>query len=134
MKLEYFLAADAVVIDQITNRVSILQIVDSVAVARLPWVLAGFSAVAGLRVAEEAAPPERRAVLRVGGSAIAQPRELLASVVGSGSHHRLVYRLENVPLEREGEIDLALFVDGAQLGQHTLAVRHVPHSGDGADG
>jgi hypothetical protein len=123
MRLEYFLVADSIVIDQLTNRVSILQIVDDVTVAGLPCVLPGFSTIAGFADPDEPAGTMKRASLRVSGSAIPEPRELTTSFRSGGAHHRLVYRLELIALEREGELELELLIDGVHLGRRTIDVR-----------
>ena len=126
MKLEYFLVADSVVIDQLTNRVSILQIVDDVMVAGFPCVLPGFSTIAGFAVPHEPPGTLKRASLRVSGSAVPEPRELATSFSSGGPHHRLVYRLEHIALECAGELELELVIDGVQLGKRTITVRRSP--------
>jgi hypothetical protein len=47
MRLAYLLVADTVVIDQLTNRVRIFQIVDDVMVTGFPCVVPGWSAISG---------------------------------------------------------------------------------------
>lgn len=133
MRLEYLLAAESIVIDQLTNRVSILQIVDDVTVADLPCVLPGFSTIAGFAIPDEPAGTMKRASLRVSGSALPEPRELATSFRSGGPHHRLVYRLELITLEREGELELELMIDGAPLGRRTISVRRSRAAGSPGD-
>ncbi len=126
MRLEYFLVADAIVIDQLTNRVSILQLVDEVMVAGFPCVLPGFSTIAGFAVPHEALGTLKRASLRVSGSVLPEPRELATSFTSGGTHHRLVYRLDHIALECQGDLSLDLAIDGVHLGRRTICVRRSP--------
>jgi hypothetical protein len=126
MRLAYLLVADTVVIDQLTNRVSIFQIVDDVMVTGFPCVVPGWSAIAGFAVLPMPAGAQQHAILRVSGSALAEPRELPTGFASGGPHHRLVYRLEHIALQGEGEIALDLRVNGMLLGTHTIHVRQTP--------
>jgi len=123
MRLEYFLVADSIVIDQITNRVSILQIVDNVTVASFPCILPGFSTVAGFAVPAESLGKLKRVSLRVSGGALPQSHELATSFTSNGTHHRLVHRLDHIALECGGDLDLDIMIDGVHLGRRTISVR-----------
>jgi hypothetical protein len=123
MRLEYLLAAEAIVIDQLTNRLSIFQIIDDVAAPIFPSMLPGLSVVAGFSVARESQSTQRRAIIRLGGSALGKVSEFPVDFASHGPHHRLVYRIENVALQREGELELELLVNELHLGKRTIAVR-----------
>lgn len=124
MKLDYFIVADSLVLDQFTQRVSIFHIVDEIIAPAFPVVLPSLATVACLEGEPSDSARPHRAILRLAGSAAAEPYDLASEFALLGARHRLVHRVENVVLSAPGIMEFSLFISGELLAQRGITVLH----------
>lgn len=121
LDLEYFVVARSVSIDQLTNQVSVFNIIDEIRVA-LPGTLGGVVAVASWNAEEDDKGNDYQITVRVQGVG-AQPKEpLRLNVSSEGRRCRTIMHIQGIQVDKPGRIVLTLLINEEHKATHTIDV------------
>jgi hypothetical protein len=122
-RLEYFIAAESVSIDQDTNRTHILNVLEEIVCAGLPTVYPGCAVIAGwICTAEDVGQWEATIRISVPGQDTHEG-SLKFEVAEGTKRHRTIMRFAGVPLAAEGELKFQLLLNGEHKATHSTDVR-----------
>jgi hypothetical protein len=123
MELEFFLVAESALVDSQTSRMSLFNVIELIEDTP-PTVIPLMHSVVVLRVSDEDADTDWQATLRFHAPGTAKEDFHQNFKVRKGaSRHRLVQRLEGFPIEKEGDVEIELLLNGKHLASHHIIVR-----------
>ena len=127
-KLEYFLVAESIAIDRMTNHVSVFNIVEELRIpatgdAQIVAMQPSMVALALLRTEPGDEQIDWQALLTItspGGKTT--PATLNFKIKPGDKRHRLFVRLTGYPLESPGDLKFDLQLNGQHLAEHIITV------------
>jgi len=121
LQLEYFVVAESVTIDQLTNQVSVFNIIDELRV-KLPLTLGRIVAVASWNAEEADKGNDYQVAVRVTGIG-AQPKEpLRLNVSIEGRRCRTIMHMQGIQVDKPSRIVLDLSINDEHKATHTIDV------------
>jgi len=124
-KLEYFVVAQSLSTDRNTNLVSLFHVLEELTVPRVPWQLGGFVAVCSWNIAPEERDRDFQVVLKIHlpeGQEPSVVENLKVNFTAEKPRHRVHLYVNEVPIEKPGEMRLELLLDGKHQAEHTLTI------------
>jgi hypothetical protein len=126
-RLEYFLVAEDVSIDQTTNRISVFNIFEEFQTGGFPLLVSKCVAVALWEKESSDEGRDFQTSLRV-----TAPNDQHYRVDTNfrlvNERHRIVNRIRGIPISAVGEVRFELLLNGEHKASHTIAVRLRPTS------
>jgi hypothetical protein len=123
VKLEYFVLAESVLVDSHTNRVSIFNVLETIEEIDLPSTIPIVTSVAVLHVEDGDDAIEWQGMLEISapeGKPIAFPANF--QIPKGATHHRLLHRLEGLPITTYGNIRFELKLNGQHIAEHRISI------------
>lgn len=114
--LECFLACESTIIDSITNRVSIINIFESVAPPKLPWILPQVTLIASWRALPGEDPAKEYQVRIAAQPPSAKPNEFRTSFRMTGAGQRIMEVIAGIPIQATGPLTFSLFLNDEPQG------------------
>jgi hypothetical protein len=123
-RLEYFLVAEDVSIDQATNRISLFNVLDAI---RSPFPLLIWKCCAVALWQQEPGDEGRdfQSVVRVT-APNGQIHQLETNFRLSRPRHRIINRLQGVPIHAAGELRFELLLNGQHAAFHVVQIEAPP--------
>ena len=123
-KLEYFVVADSVSIDQSTNEVSVFNIWEEINTDDLPTIVPRGAAITlwNAEPGDAGRDFQSMLVIRLPDGAVLQSP---ANFTMSTPRHRVTQRFVALPVTTEGEIVFSVMLNGELKATHTVSVRRV---------
>jgi hypothetical protein len=120
-RLEFFVVSEEVSIDQTTNQTSVFSILEQVKAAGFPLLI--FKCAATALWCREPGDEERdlQTVLRItppGG----EPRDFATNFRLNHARHRIVQRIQGLPIARAGELRFEVLLNGEHKASHVVTV------------
>ncbi len=123
-KLEYFLVAESVSVDQTTNRISIFHILEEIHVAKFPFALPLLAAVAQWN-AEDGDVDRDFQVGLVIKPPDGQPKEFSQNFRMIHPRLRTIMNLVGLPLTQPGTMTVEIKLNGDHKAYHTTDIRKI---------
>ena len=130
-KLEYFAVAESVSIDQLTNKVSLLEILEQVPVKpsgqnSIPRCVA----CSLWRMDKEDEGQDFQVLLRVHQPLEESPLERTTNFTAHSDRHRVLNLMVGLPIHGEGELRFEVLLNGAHAAEHVVSVFEAPPTSD----
>jgi hypothetical protein len=125
MELELFAVAENVIVDQFTNQLTIVNVLEGVGAEKFPVQLSRLHVATLLRLVPEDFGEDWQAVIRVAspGAPVPASFALNFQVVEGSTRQRLTHRIDGLPAFAEGQITFELLINGKHFATHVLDVR-----------
>lgn len=124
-KLECFLVAESVSIDQTTNEASVFNILEHFRIPEFPTVLPKCAAFSLWRKEPGDEDRDWQALLEITLPDGSTPQFSLNFRFTASPRHRLTQRFLGLPLRREGELRFELRLNGEHVAEHLVTVERV---------
>lgn len=121
-KLEYFLVAESVSIDQASNSLSLFHVLEEVHSLGLPVLVPRMTAVSTWLVSPEEFGQDFQSTLVVHRPDGSQFHEFKLNFTARSARHRLITNFERFPIDASGEWRFELQLDGAHAASHHMSV------------
>lgn len=120
--LEFFVVSSTISIDQRTNRLSILEVIEDLEPVRFPARMARLTALTLWKIGPQERDQDFQAVLRVSCPGLEQPAEFRQNFIGDGPTQRMLFHLLRVPVLGQGTILFELFLNEQRVASHEIRV------------
>jgi hypothetical protein len=120
--LEFFVVASSVSVDQRSNRLSILEVIDELLPVRFPARMPRVAAMTIWTLSEEDQGQDFQATLRVTSPGFDETPEFRQNFKGEGSAYRMLFHLLNVPVFKAGKIVFEIKLNGEHKAGHEIRV------------
>jgi len=123
-RLEYFVVAESISVDQSTNRISVFNVLEE-ATLTVPGTIHNLVAVSGWNLSEEDGGKDFQAMLRIkqaGDSEEADTIEFPVNFKAERARHRVCFFVTGLPVRQPGDLGFELLLNGRQVATHTVAV------------
>ena len=122
-KLEYFAVAESVAVDQSTNKVSILEILEQVPLnPDGPNAIPKCVACSLWRMDAEDTGLDFQVLLRVHRPGEESPHEGTANFTAHSDRHRVFHHMIGLPLGAAGELRFEVLLNGSHAAEHIVSV------------
>ena len=129
-KLEYFLVAESVSVDQDTNSVSIFNVLEEIEAAELPVVVPKMVAISSWLVAEHEHDSDFQVTLRFSGGGFEEAEEHPFNMRrGKRARHRIFHWFKGVPFKKFGTVSFEVLLNGEHRASHTVVIEQEEESG-----
>lgn len=121
-RLEFFVVSKSVAVDQATNFASVLEILEVIQTAKLPAIIPECVAISLWRVEPGDAQRDQQLLLRItspGGST----NEVRSNFRLTTPRHRVLQRIQGLPVDQEGQIRFELILNGQHAAEHVVDVQ-----------
>ena len=132
-KLEYFLAALSISLDQTSNLVSLFHVLEQFACKTLPLALPNFVAASSWIFSEDELGKDFQVIIRIHyppGQDPRQSEDQRINFTPDRVRFRTLFYLNGIEVTTEGPLRLELLLDGKHQADHTITV--VPQAPDDA--
>jgi hypothetical protein len=123
--LEYFLVAEDVSIDQVTNQLSLFNVFEGFRTPRFPLIVPKCAAVSLWRKEPADEGRDFQCVLRVT-LPDGQNHQSESNFRMTNERQRIVTRLQGVPISMAGELRFELLLNGQHAASHLVIIEHQP--------
>ena len=120
-RLEFFVVSRSVAIDQATNQASVFEILEVVQAARFPALIQQCVAVSLWRREPGDEDRDFSLVLRVTTPA-GSTHEIRTNFRLSSPRHRVMQRIQGLPIEREGRLRFEAILNAAHAAEHLVDI------------
>lgn len=122
-KLEYFLVAESISIDQDRNTVSLFHVLED-ATARTPWLFPQLVAVSAWNIQPEEIGSDFQATLRIHLPGEQQePPESTVNFTGQQTRQRIHHFVQGLNAEEVGDVVFEILMNGKHAASHTFTIR-----------
>lgn len=124
-RLEFFVVSKSVAVDQATNFASVLEILEVIQTAQFPALIPECVAFSLWRAEPGDADRDHQLVLRItspGGVS----NEIRSSYRLTTPRHRVLQRIQGLPVEKDGRIRFELILNGQHAAEHVVDVQRGP--------
>ncbi len=121
-RLEYFLVAESVSVDQVTNRVSIFNVVEQVRITTFPCTLPNLVAVAMWEAEEGDADRDFQAGIVFSLPDGEKLPEFCQNFRIAARRHRTMAYIQGLPVKKTGTIRVNLSLNGDYIASHTIHI------------
>lgn len=125
-RLEFFVVAESLSIDQATNELSIFNIWEEVRSPGFPLIIPKCAAISLWRSEPNDAGQDWTAAVRVtppGEPTIELP--ITFRFAENELRHRITQRIQGIPVQREGDLHFELVLSGKHIAEHIITVQRV---------
>jgi hypothetical protein len=130
MQLEFFVVAESVSIDQTTNEVSLLGVLEDVVAEAFPIIVPKCAAISLWRVEPGDENQDWQALIRLASPGQgSQDFPTNFRPQANARRHRIVQRIYGVPLGEEGDLRFELLLNGHHIADHFVTVRREEGAG-----
>jgi len=123
-KLEYFIVADSISVDQTTNRMSVFHVLEEVHAPLFPIVIPRLAAVAHWN-AEEGDVDRDFQVRIIITSPDDQPKEFNQNFRMVRPRHRTIANFMGLPVQGPGVMTIEIRLNGEHKASHTIDIRKI---------
>ncbi len=123
-KLEYFVVAEAALVDQLTNRVSVFNIYDELTVPAFPHVQGQFVSVCSWNATEGDKDKDFQVGLELRSPEVTHG-PFTSNFTMKRSRHRSIMTLNSIPISQPGEIVFEITLNGKHEAFHTIDVKKI---------
>ena len=120
--LEFFVVSESVSVDQITNRVSVFNILDRLVPQRFPALLPKCVAVCCLDLDEGEVGEDFQAMIRITTPEDEEVREFRANFRPAGPSARVFHRFAGIPVRAQGTMRFEFLVNNDSKATHRITV------------
>jgi hypothetical protein len=120
-QLEYFLVAESAAVDQMTNRVSIFNVMEDLPAAQLPSIIPHLAVVAAWNFTPAEVGAEFQVHLRIV-SPGAEPRDQYSHFRATRRRQRVFNVIVGLPVATQGDIVFTIALNGQHQATHTMSV------------
>ena len=121
-RLEFFVVSKSVAVDQATNFASVLEILEVIQTAQFPAMIPECVAISLWRVEPGDQDRDHQLVLRItspGGTT----NEIRSNFRLTAPRHRVLQRIQGLPVETDGQIRFELILNGQHSAEHVVDVQ-----------
>ena len=118
-RLDYFVVAQGISVDQSTNSLSIFNVLEELRSPGFPILIPMLSAISVWIPEAEDDGRDFQCILRVTLPG-EESRDIAHNFVIGRTRHRLIQRLQGVPIQRAGEIRMQLLLNGATMHDYVV--------------
>ena len=131
MTFEYFLVCESVNVDAATNMVSLFNVIDQLATARVPMVIPRITIIGCWRVEPNDHLDNYQAVFRVtppGPPPQGNPgfRDFRTNLELDRRRVRVIYTVLNIPIENPGDLLVEVSLNGQHQASHLINIEMAP--------
>lgn len=123
-RLEYFVVAESVSVDQTTNRVSVFNILEELQTANFPVIVPQMVAICGWNILPAEIGQDYQVVIRIIAPGEA-PRDQRTNFTARHVRQRIFTQVVGLPLAREGELRFEVTLNDRHEASHTVSVVRV---------
>ena len=121
-RLEYFVVADSVSIDQATNQVSVFNILEEIAAPKFPIVVQKCAALTLWQMEPGDDLKDFQASLCVHSSS-SEKHRFDINFKSKGTRHRIIQRLQCLQIEQPGDLRFEMLLNGEHAADHIVTVK-----------
>lgn len=119
-RLEYFFAAQEIIRDARSSRVTAVNVLDEFSPARYPLVVVRCSTVCAWLLDESDFGQDFQAEIRVYRPGIKTPDRVKANFTGENRLHHIIHNFSSMPLVGPGELRFTIYLDGQEAASHRI--------------
>jgi hypothetical protein len=125
--LELFAVCESVIIDQMTNQLTMVNVIETVKAASFPIQMPIACVVSLMRVDPEDIGVHWQARIKVtvpGGESQSHDLPANFAIPSAVKRHRIIHKVEGLPAFQPGQIVLQLLINGEKKATHIIEVEH----------
>jgi hypothetical protein len=120
--LEFFIVATTVAVDQRSNRVTIIEVIEELEPVRFPAFMPRVAALTIWNLSEDDKDQDFQAVLRVTVPGLETVGEFRQNFTAEGPTHRMLFQLQSVPVLMDGTILFEISLNGERKASHQIRI------------
>lgn len=121
--LEFFVVAESVSVDQVTNKVSVFEVLERTGFKpNTNNAIARCVACSLWRMTAEDIGQDFQVMLKIFQPGEESPRESATNFTANSDRHRVFVHLVGVPIQQPGELRLEVLLNGEHAAEHIIAV------------
>ena len=124
--LEYFLVAESVIVDQATNVVSLVNVLEELTAPAFPIMVAKCAAVSAWNEDPGDVGRDLQVTLRIRSPGSESSIDFHSNFTMRTSRHRVLQRIAGLPVLAAGELQFEVLLNGEHKAFHTVSVRTSP--------
>lgn len=121
-RLEFFVVSESSAADQVTNQLSLFNVLEEIRTERFPFAIQSCVAVSLWRREPDDADRDWQVILRIRTPGD-EPRDFTSNFTFAQSlRHRVTQRFLGLPVQREGDLVFELLINGQHAAEHVVTV------------
>ena len=120
-RLEFFVVSESVGVDQRTNKVSVFNILEEILTTRFPIIVPYCVAVSLWHREDRDQDQDFQCILRITLPS-GEPHDFTTNFRLNRPRHRVLQYMQGLPLNREGQLQFELLLNGNHAASHTVLV------------
>ena len=134
-RLEYFLVADSVSVDQFTNTVSVFHVIEQIRAPKFPVHIPRFACVSSLNIEEEDFGKDFQLTVNIKNPSGKYGEPNRINFTAEKRRQRFIAHLVNFKIEGRGQLLFELLLNKERLASHTVdIIKDEPDSDNSPDG
>jgi hypothetical protein len=123
-RLEFFVVSESLSVDQVTNRLSVFDVLEVIGSTGFPITLHHCAAVSLWRKEPGDENVDFQVVLRIT-TGTGEKNEIHTNFRMTRDRHRVIQRIQGIPIPKEGELHFEIFLNGEHSAEHVVTVEKV---------